>query len=94
MKYTLIFVAAVLAFTACKKKQDKTSCYVCTRKNSVTSNIAALAAANAQVYTDTICNYNDDRIRLYEKDHTYRDTAFTLGDTITYNNWSSTCIID
>ena len=97
MKYTLlIIVAATLLGSACKKKADKTNCYICTLNAASAASNGDPAYANPHyaVGVDTICNYNDARINMYIKDHTKTDTVNKIGTNYITTRWTTTCIVE
>ena len=84
MKYTLIFIAAVIfIFTACKKKADVTHCYVCVQYDSL-YRFSSGAAYNTKPsgISDTLCNMNSNLIQMYVASHLLPDTLYPKTDTL------------
>ena len=91
MKYAVLFISAILLFTACKKKKEPLYCYICVMNNSTTSQDQTYVNPHQQIWSDTLCNYNYGMIITYERDHTYKDTFLYNGITLVWSNWTANC---
>lgn len=95
-KILLLSAVLMVAFASCKKKKDKTHCYVCNRYELVYAPIfIQYNQPRTLVAIDTLCDRSDDWIQLYMVQHTYLDTIKhgTHEDTIILNQHSSICEI-
>jgi len=95
MRNSLLFIAAFLMFTACKKKVDSSQhCYNCVTTDSVSSNIPALVNGKYSTQNGYICKYTEDQKNYYVKTHTKTDTLYFKNDTLQLNHFVTSCTID
>jgi|GEM_PF-4020522 len=82
MKYTILFIAAVIfIFAACKKRPTQTSCYACNQYDSLIRGGGYKSYPNG--ITDTMCQMNEGLIAFYMKSHVRFDTFYPSTDSVT-----------
>ena len=91
MKRTLIAITILaILFGACRKRTERENCYLCTRNDSMYSNIPIYV--NTHYYRDSggRCKLTNDMKNLLENQNTYVDT-FLRGDTFKVAFWTMKC---
>jgi len=93
MRNSLILLSfIIIAGVSCIKKTANVNCYVCTQKDSVTSNIPALDSI--YTYTGVTCQLTKAQAQFYELKSTYKDTLYLKNDTARFGYWTMNCDVD
>ena len=94
MRYLLPVLALVLCFTSCKKFKQKRACYLCTRVDSVKSNIPVLEKPAYYTAQTELCDLTEDQKDVQMKIRSTIDTTYNSGDTLVVHTVRFTCEFD
>ena len=94
MKYALIcIVAAIVIFTACKKKGTPTHCYACKQYDSFTSRTTGGINVIWNGFADTQCNRTQGLINLYVESNVQADSFYQHTDSVAFGYLVYHCVL-
>lgn len=94
MRYLLPIIALILCFAACKKSRPKRNCYLCTRTDSVKSNIPKLERPAYNIVVSELCDITEDQKNVEMKIRSKADTTYNSNDTLVVHTVRFECEFD